>query len=288
MFCPPTSMSTTPPIPPVTRIRARKGWLPRLDLAELWYYRELVYFLLLRELKGKHRQMAFGPLWIILRPIVSMLLYTLVFGVIAKMKSDELPYQLFNYSALVPWTLFTTAVLGAANSLMDYREMLKRVYFPRLLVAVVGVLSSIVYFAASFLVLLALMAYYGYYPGWQIVFVPVYLGLTCLLALGVGLWLAPALVHFHDMANLRDWLLLGWMYATPVVYSMSDAVPERWHTLYRLNPMTNVIQGFRWSLLGVGDPPNHMLAISFLTTGLVVVTGALYFRSAERSIVDVA
>jgi lipopolysaccharide transport system permease protein len=270
----------------VTRIRARKGWLVAIDFRELWRYRELVYYLLVREIKGKHRQTALGPLWILLRPVISMLLYTLIFGVVAKMASDGLPYPLFNYSALVPWTFFTTAVLGAANSLLEYREMIKKVYFPRMLIPLVGVLSALVHFIAAFLVLLLLMSRYGYVPGWEIAYLPVYLLLTSILALGAGLWLAPWLVHFHDMANVRDWLLLGWMYATPVVYAMSS-IPEKYHTLYRLNPMTNVIQGFRWCLLGVGDPPGMMLGVSFLIAIPILISGALYFRHAERNIVDV-
>ena len=267
-------------------IQPHKTWVP-LNLHELWEYRDLIYFLIWRNVKGRYRQMALGPLWIVIQPLMNMVLYTIIFGTVARLPSDGLPYPLFSYAALLPWTFFSSAVNGAANSLLSYQSLITKVYFPRLVVPVVGVLSGLVDFAISFIILLGMMVFYGYSPTWTILTIPLYLLLAAATALAVGLWAASWIVHYRDVSNILGYVMSGWLYATPVVYAIS-MVPERWRTLYRLNPMTNVVDGFRWALLGAGQPPDLMFPLSALLVLPVLISGAYYFRRTERTIVDIA
>ena len=260
-------------------IRAYKGVVP-LNLRELWEYRDLIYFFLWRDIKGRYRQMALGPLWIVIHPVLNMVLFTLIFGMVAKLPSDGIPYPIFNYAALLPWGFFSSALFAAANSLLSYRNLISKVYFPRLTAPVVGVLAGLVDFGISFLVFLGLMWWYGFHLTFAALWLPVYL-------LAVGLWLASWIVHFHDVADMLSYAVKMWMYVTPVVYATS-MIPVRWQILYRLNPMTNVVEGFRWALCGAGDPSFKMLGISFLVVTPILISGAYYFRKTERSIVDVA
>jgi lipopolysaccharide transport system permease protein len=271
---------------PMFVIQPTKGW-GSLALHEIWEYRDLLYFLIWREIKGRYRQMALGPLWIILRPLLNMVVFTLIFGTVAKLPSNGVPYPLFTYSALLPWTFFVGAVTGASNSLLSYKDLMAKVYFPRLLVPIVSVLSSFVDFMISFLILLGMMVGYGYVPTWAIFTVPLYLILAAATALTVGLWSASWIVHYHDVSEVVSYLVRGWMFVTPVVYAIS-IIPERWLTLYRLNPMTNVIEGFRWALLGTGQPPDLLFFISALLIVPLLIAGAFYFRRTERTIVDIA
>lgn len=271
---------------PVTEIKAVRTWVP-LHLHEVWDYRELIYFMIAREMKGRYRQMALGPTWYVLNPLASMVLYTLIFSVVAKLPSDGVPYPLFNYTALLVWNFFMGAVSGATNSLYSNKHLISKVYFPRLVVPIVGVLSGLVDFAIQFVVLLGLMFYFGYYPTWTIVFVPLFLLVAAMVALGVGLCVAPLRVHFYDVGEIMGYIMRAWMYATPVVYAMS-MIPERWQTLYQFNPLVGVVNGFRWALLGTGEPPGPTFIISVLIFVPVLVFGAHTFRRAERNIVDIA
>ncbi len=271
---------------PVLTIQPTKGW-GRLALHEVWEYRDLLYFLLWRDVKGRYKQMALGPLWIILRPLLNMVLFTLIFGKVAKLPSDGVPYPIFSYTALLPWTFFAGAVMGGANSLLSHRQLITKVYFPRLIIPVVSVVSGFIDFAISFIILLGMMVFYGYPPTWGIMLLPVYLLLAAATALTVGLWAATWVVHYHDVNEVLSYVIRGWMYATPVVYAVS-IVPERWRALYRLNPMTNVIEGFRWALLGSGQPPDGFLLLSFVLVLPCLIGGAFYFRRTERTIVDIA
>jgi lipopolysaccharide transport system permease protein len=276
-------MST--PISDMTvEIRAPRGVVP-LNLMELWEYRELVYFFLWRDIKGRYRQMALGPLWIVIHPLLNMVLFTLVFGVVAKLPSDGVPYPLFSYAALLPWGFFSTALFASANSLLANRNIISKVYFPRLTAPLVGVLSGIADFLICFLILLGMMYWYGYMPTYRMLFIPVYLLLCALTALAVGLWTACWVVYFHDVVDILGYLVKVWMYLSPVVYA-SSLVPVEWHTLYYLNPMANAVDGFRWALLGVGAPPGPMLWLSFLVVIPLLTAGAYYFRRTERTIVD--
>ena len=252
----------------------------------MWEYRDLLYFLLWRDVKGRYRQMALGPLWIVIRPLMSMVLYTIIFGAVAKFPSDGLPYPIFAYSALLPWMFFSRGVAQAANSLVSSQSLISKVYFPRLIVPLVGVLSGLIDFIISFVVLLVMMAYYGIWPTWTVLTIPLYLLLAAATALAVGLWFAAWIVHYRDVGDVLGYIIQGWMYATPVVYAMS-LIPEQWRLLYRLNPMTVVIEGFRWALLGTGQPPDRTSLASALLVLPVLISGAYYFRRTERTIVDV-
>ncbi len=264
------------------------GLVP-LNLHELWKYRELLLFFLWRDIKGRYRQTAFGPLWMIGTPILNMVLFTILFGRVAGFadRIKEVPYPLFNYSALLPWAFFSMSLATTANSLLGYKDLISKVYFPRLIAPIVGVLSGLVDFLMSFVVLLGLMAYYGYWPGWTVLYLPLFLLLAAMTGLAVGLWWASWIVHYRDMGTVLTYVLRAWMYASPIVYS-SNMVPEKFQLLYHLNPMTNMIEGFRWALLGIGEPPWGMLMLSFLIVTPLLVSGAYYFRRTERNIVDIA
>ncbi len=271
---------------PVLTIQPTKGW-GRLGLRDIWEYRDLLYFLIWRDVKGRYKQMALGPLWIVLHPILNMAIFTVIFGMVAKLPTDGAPYPVFAYTALLPWTFFSSAVMGAANSLLSHRHLITKVYFPRLIVPIVSVLSGLIDFAISFCILLGMMIWFGYMPGWQIITLPLFLLLAAMTALAVGLWSATWIVHYHDVAEVLGYLLRGWMYATPVVYAVS-MIPERWRGVYRLNPMTNVIEGFRWALLKTGTSPDGFFWLSVLLVAPLLISGAYYFRRAERTIVDIA
>jgi lipopolysaccharide transport system permease protein len=269
---------------PTTVIKPSRGW-GALGLRDVWEYRELLYFLLWREVKGRYRQMAFGPLWIILAPLIQMLIYSVIFGGLAQLPSEGVPYPIFTYVALLPWQFFANATRLSANSLVSQQHVIAKVYFPRMVIPLSAVLSSFVDFLASFVVLIGMMALFRVTPTWNVLALPLFLLLAAVTALGIGLWLAGLAVKFHDVAIGLSFAIDIWKYLTPVVYSAS-LVPERWQTLYHLNPMTTVIQGFRWALLDVGSAPG---ATALIPTGLVLVllvSGAFYFRRTERTIVD--
>jgi lipopolysaccharide transport system permease protein len=270
----------------VTRIGPDTGWAP-LRLGELWAHRELMYFLVWRQVKSEFRQMALGPLWLVIRPALSVIIYTLIFGRLAKLPSDGLPYPLFAFSAVILWTFFTSTAQSAASSLVNNQHLLTKVYFPRLVVPIVSVVTGLIPLLVSLLVLLAVAAGYGFLPRWGLLLVPVYAAITGVGALALGVWAAPWVVKYRDVAQVLDYALLGWMYATPVVYAIQGVVPEEYQTLYRLNPMTNAVQGLRWAVFGVGDAPGPMLAVAAALVALAFLGGALFFRRSERSIVDI-
>lgn len=263
-----------------------KGRVP-LHLHELWEYRDLIWFFLARDIKGRYRQMALGPLWLVMGPLLNMILYSIMFGKVAKLPSEGIPYPLFIYSALLPWTLFAASLTAASNSLLGYRDLIAKVYFPRLTIPVVGVLGALVDFVVSFVILIVMMGVYGFLPGAGFGLLPVSLLLAGMTGLAVGLWWASWIVHYRDLATVLNYLVRVWMFASPVVYA-SSFVPEHWRHLYRLNPMTNVIESFRWGLLGVGSWSPWMMVLSFGVVVLFLVGGAYHFRKTERSIVDIA
>lgn len=271
---------------PTIIIEPARGWAA-LRLHELWDYRDLLYFMVWRDLKGRYRQMALGPLWIVLQPLMSMLLYTVVFGMIAKLPSEGQPYAVFTYVALLPWTFFTNAVSSASGSLLGSKDLIAKVYFPRLVVPLASLLSSLVDFGISFLILLVMLVAYGIRPTWGVLLIPVFLLIAAITGLGVGLWFAGVIVRYRDFGQVLGYVVRVWMYAAPVVYSM-EIVPERWRTLYRLNPMTGVIEGFRWALLGSSPPPDWTLLVSALFFLPIFVGGLYYFKRVERNIVDIA
>lgn len=270
----------------VTEINAVKGWVP-LNLSELWRYRDLLFFFLWRDLKGKYRQMALGPLWIFVGPIVNMLLFTLVFGKLAGLGPAGVPYPLFNFAALIVWGLFTGAAQTTASSLLDSRFLISKVYFPRLVMPLVGTLSSIINFLISFIILAVMMVHYRCLPGPEVIYLPIYLLLAIISGMALGLWWAAWIVHYRDLQMVLDYLLKAWMYASPVVYA-STLIPEYWRGLYYMNPLANVVDGVRWCLLGMAPPPWTMVGLGYAVAMPMIILGAYHFRRTERNIVDIA
>jgi len=269
----------------ITIIRPSHGWAS-LQLQALWEYRELLYFMVWREIQGRYRQTALGMSWLFLRPVVNMIVLSLVFGGLVKVPSDGLPYPLFSLAALLPWGYFSTAVGRAAGSLVENMHVISKVYFPRMVVPLAGVASGLVDFAASFLVFLVMLLIYRLPLRLEMLWLPVLVLVALALALAVGLWLATLSVKYRDVQFAVQFLLQALMYASPVVYSVS-LVPERWRFVYQLNPMTGVIQGFRWALLGSGERPDLMFFVSVGIILLMLVSGAYVFRRTERTIVDI-
>jgi lipopolysaccharide transport system permease protein len=270
---------------PVVRVEATKGW-GSLKLDELWRYQDLIYFMLWREIKGRYTQMALGPLWLVIQPLFAILLNTIVFGVVAKMPSDGLPYPLFNYSAVLPWQFFSGALSRSAGSLANNQNLITKVYFPRLVMPIVGTFSGIFDFMVAFGLLLVMMLIYRVTPGIAVLTLPLFLLLGAMTAMGVGLWLAALQARFRDVGFMLGYIIQAWMYATPIVYS-STVVPERWQFWYRLNPMTTVVEGFRWALLGSGSVHGLPALLSVGCVLVLLVSGAYVFRRTERTIVDI-
>lgn len=268
----------------LTEIKPRRGWAS-LGLGEVWEFRDLLYFLTSREIKGRYRQMALGPLWIVLKPFLTMVVLTLVFGRLAKVPSDGLPYPLFSYSALLPWTMFAVSVSKSATSLVANMSVISKVYFPRLIVPLSSTFVGLVDFCFSFLILLAMMAFYGVTPGWHVVYLPVFLGMALCTSLAIGLCLATLAVKYRDVSFAVDHVMQVAMYLTPVAYP-SSMVPEHLRWIYQLNPMAVVIDGFRWALLGIGQAPGWPAAVSAGGVLLLLIIGASTFRRTERNVVD--
>lgn len=283
---PPPAKSKPAKSETIITIQPARGW-SALHLGEIWEYRDLLYFMIVRDLKTRYRQTALGPLWIIINPLFSMVIYTIVFGVIAKLPSGNSPYPVFTYTALLPWDFFSDAVSSGTNALLANRQLLSKVYFPRLLLPLSQVASSLVDFLITFVILLGMMVYYQISPTIGLVFLPLFLGIAAITGLAFGLWFSGIIVKYRDIGNVTGYVVRVWMYATPVVYS-SEVVPAQFRTLYQLNPMTNVIDGFRWALLGQAEPNWVMLAISTALTIVLFIGGLYNFKRVERNIVDIA
>lgn len=268
-------------------IQPASGWSP-LNLRELWEYRDLLYFLTWRDIKTRYSQTALGPVWIVLQPLFSMVIYSLVFGLVAKLPTGGTPYTIFTYSGLLPWDFFADSVNSGLTSLLNNRQIFAKIYFPRLLVVISRVFSSLVDFAISMVILFGMMLFFGLSPNWTVIFIPVYLAVAAITGAGVGLVVSGMVVKYRDFGQFIGMLTRLWMYATPVVYSM-DLIPEKWQTLYLLNPMANVVIGFRWALLSTGTEPNWvMFSISSLLGLAVCIVGLYIFKRVERTIVDIA
>jgi len=270
---------------PVVRIDARRGWLA-LDLPELWAYRELLYFFVWRDIKVRYKQTVIGAAWAILQPVMTMLVFSLFFGTLAKIPSQGLPYPIFYYCALLPWMYFSTAMQAATNVVVEQQRVITKVYFPRVVLPISSVLSGLLDFAISFLVFIAMMIYYRIAPTKAVVWLPAFTLLAVLTALGVGLWLSALNALYRDVRYVLPFLVQFWMFASPVAYP-SSLVPAKWRWLYGLNPMTGVIEGFRWALTGHGQPPGAMLAASSAAVGLLVAGGLIYYHAVEGKIADV-
>ena len=270
---------------PVLHIAPSKGWVS-LNLKELFAYRELLYFLIWRDIKVRYKQTALGAAWAIIQPFFTMLVFSLFFGKLAKIQSDGIPYPVFSYAALVPWTFFAQGLGQASDSLVGSANLIRKVYFPRLAIPVGTVLSGVVDFVVAFAVLLLMMMYYGVTPTWNILWLPFYLLLALVTALGVGLWLSALNVKFRDVKYVVPFITQFWMFATPIAYP-SSLLPEQWRPVYALNPMVGVVEGFRWALLGADTAPGPMVAVSATVAVLLLVGGAFIFRRMEKSFADV-
>jgi lipopolysaccharide transport system permease protein len=267
-------------------IRPTRGF-GGLDLAELWRFRELLLVLVQRELKIRYKQAAIGVGWAILQPVLAVLIFSVIFGHFAKMKPPGgVPYAVFAFCAVLPWTYFSEALRRSSVGLVSDAELVRKVYFPRLVIPLAMVTAPLVDFAAGFVVLLALFAWYGIAPTPAIVLLPVFLLVALGLALAIGLWLAPLSARFRDVGHALPFLIQVWLYASPVAYP-ATIVPERWRLLYSLNPIVGVIEGFRWALLGAEQPDVRAMAISGGFIVVALVLGLLHFRKMERSFADV-
>jgi lipopolysaccharide transport system permease protein len=257
-----------------------------LPMEELWNYRELLYFFVWRDIKVRYKQTAIGAAWAVLQPLMTMIVFSLFFGRLARIPSDGLPYPIFYYCALLPWMYFSAALQSATNTIVDNQRLITKVYFPRLILPLSAVLSGLVDFGISFLMFIVMMIYYGIRPttaGWWI---PIFLLLAVLTALGVGLWLAALNALYRDVRYVLPFLVQLWMFGSPVAYP-SSIVPEKWRWLYGLNPMVGVIEGFRWTLTGHGQAPGGLFFVSLGTVIAVLVSGLAYYQRMESTIADV-
>jgi len=270
---------------PVRIIRPSRGLLD-LGLDEVWQHRELLYRLVWRDLKVRYSQAALGTAWAIIQPLIAVAIFTVVFGVFARLPSDGAPYPLFAFAAILPWTYFSEATRRSAFGIVGDTDLVRKIYFPRLLIPLANIASPLLDFFVTFLVFLVVLAWHGVSPGANLLLVPVFLLMAAALALALGLWLGPVNVRFRDVMHTLPFLLQIWMYATPIVYPLS-MVPERYRMLYSLNPTVGLIEGFRWALLGTGRLDLPALAISAVTITVLLVTGVVWFKRAERTFADV-
>src|SRR5215470_8331098 len=271
---------------PRERITPPTGWLD-IDLREVWSYRELLYFFVWRDVKVRYKQTAIGALWAILQPFLTMLVFSLFFGRLAHIPSNGLPHPVFYYSALLAWIYFAGALQNATNTMVENQRVITKVYFPRLLLPLGAVTSGLVDFVFGFVVFLGMLVYYRIAPGPALLLMPVFLLLAVLTALGAGLWLSALNAIYRDVRYVVPFLIQFWMLASPVAYP-SSLIPERWRWLYGLNPMTGVVEGFRWSLTGHGQPPSSLLlAASTIMVVALVMGGLFYFQKVQGTIADI-
>lgn len=271
--------------PELTVIRPTRGWVG-LNLRELWHYRELIYFLIWRDIKVRYKQTVLGAAWAIIQPFFTMVVFAIFFGALAKIPTDGIPYPIFSYTALLPWQLLETGISKAGNSLVAGRNLLTKVYFPRLAIPMAPVIAGLIDFALAFLVLIGMMFYYEYSPTSAIWTLPFFILLTLITALGAGLWLSALNVQYRDVGYIIPFIVRLWFFLTPITYSAS-LVPEQFQLLYGINPMVGVVEGFRWAMLGIGDPPSILIGVSAIISLLLLISGAYYFRRMERTFADV-
>lgn len=270
---------------PTLRIQPATGWTS-LKLREIWEYRELVAIFVWRDLKVRYRQTVIGVLWAIFQPFLTMVIFSVFFGRLAGIPSDSVPYPIFSYTALVPWTFFANSINQASNSLVNNADMIKKIYFPRLAMPLAAVLAGLVDFLLAFIILIGMMLVYGFAPTINIVWFPFFILIAMMTALGVSLWLSAMNVLFRDVRYMVPFITQAWLFATPVAYP-SSLLAEPWRTLYGLNPMVGVVEGFRWALLGTDTEPGAAIIVSFTVSLLIMISGLYYFRRMEKIFADV-
>lgn len=279
-----TISSLNPVGKPLISIEPQRGWVS-LELTDLWRYRELLLLLTWRDIKVRYAQTVLGATWAIIQPLLTMVIFSIIFGQLAKLPSDGIPYPIFTYTALLPWQLFAFSLTNSSNSLVGSQSLISKVFFPRLIIPIASVLPALVDFAVSFLVLIGMMFYYHIPLTTRILVLPLFLLLAVATALAVGLWLSALNVEYRDIRYVVPFLTLFWQYATPVAYS-SSLIPEKWRLLYGLNPMTGVVEGFRWALLGSGRV-DGMIWVSVGIIFLILLSGLAYFKRMEATFADV-
>lgn len=279
-----TPSSLHPTGKPLISIEPQRGWVS-LELTDLWRYRELLLLLTWRDIKVRYAQTVLGAAWAIIQPLLTMVIFSVIFGELAKLPSDDIPYPIFTYTALLPWQLFAFSLTNSSNSLVGSQTLISKVYFPRLIIPIASVLPALVDFAVSFLILIGMLFYYHIPLTPRILVLPLFLLLAVATALAVGLWLSALNVEYRDIRYVLPFLTLFWQYATPVAYS-SSLIPEKWRLLYGLNPMTGVVEGFRWALLGSGRV-DGMIWVSVGIIFLILFSGLAYFKRMEATFADV-
>jgi len=270
---------------PIIRIEPTRGWVS-LKLRELWEYRELLYFFVWKDIKVRYKQTVLGGAWAIIQPFFTMVVFSLFFGKLAKVPSDGIPYPIFCYAGLVPWTFFSNGLNQASNSLVGNSNLITKVYFPRMAMPIASVLSGIVDFILAFLVLVGMIYYFGMAPTANVLWLPFFLMLSFITSLGVSLWLSALYVKFRDVRHIIPFLTQIWLFATPIAYP-SSLLGEPWRTLYGINPMVGVVEGFRWALLGTKTAPGPIIIVSSLVAAGLLLSGAFFFRRMEKTFADV-
>ena len=268
------------------RLEPSKGWVS-LKLNELWAYRELLFFLAWRDIKVRYKQTVLGAAWAVIQPFMTMIVFTLFFGNLAQVPSDGIPYPVFSYAALVPWTFFASGLTMSSNSLVGSANLIKKVYFPRLVIPIATIFSGVVDFMLAFSVLVVLILFFGIVPTANIIFLPIFLLLAFITSLGVGLWLSAMNVQFRDVRYTVPFITQFWLFATPIAYPSSLIENETLRMLYGINPMVGVVEGFRWALLGVETAPGAILIVSYIAAILLFASGLFYFRRMEKTFADV-
>jgi lipopolysaccharide transport system permease protein len=283
------TLTASPPVRagdiPTIRIEPSHGWVS-LKLRELWEYRELLYFLIWRDIKVRYKQTVLGAAWAIIQPFFTMVVFSLFFGRLAKVPSDGIPYPIFSYAALVPWTFFASGLSQASTAMVSQANLIKKVYFPRLAIPIAKVLAGTVDFVLAFILLLGMMLAYGIVPTVNVLWLPLLLLLALITSLGTALWLTAMDVQFRDIRYTVPFITQFWMFATPIAYP-SSLLPEPWRTLYGINPLAGVVEGFRWALLGTDTAPGPIIIVSSLVALTLLVSGAFYFRRMEKTFADV-
>lgn len=274
------------PILPVAIYEPQLGKIPRINWRELWAYRELLYFLTWRDIKIRYKQAALGVAWAILQPVITMIIFSVIFGSLAKLPSGGIPYPVFSFVALLPWLLFSGALSRIGNSLVSDKNLLTKIYFPRLTIPLSAVGAALFDFAISFVILIGMMVFYGIRPTWALLTFPLFIILAVVTAIAVGLWFAAVNVQYRDVQYALPFIIQAWMYASPVAYSTELIPPGVWRTLYGLNPMAGVIDGFRWALLGTQFPDLPLFLVSILVMVILLVTGLMYFKKMEEYFAD--
>ena len=257
-----------------------------LRLNIIWAYRELLFFFIWRDIKVRYKQTVMGASWAILQPFLTMLIFSLFFGRFAKVPSDNLPYPIFSFAALVPWTFFSNGVLQSSNILVSNANMLKKIYFPRLTMPIASILTGLLDFILAFLVLIAMMLFYRITPTINTLWLPCFVLLALITALGAGFWLSALNAQFRDVRYIVPFLIQAWLFSTPIAYP-SSIIPERWRALYGINPMTGVVEGFRWALLGTDTAPGLTILVSCLFALALLISGVYYFRRKENTFADI-